>query len=162
MGWFRWSSAASRRGSVPPIVLTYPLQDWGSHFGPLGRPSSRILAEALAYLRSERQPRWDMLDLRWIPEPEIEAVESAMRGLRWNPHRGVWKLSNVADLPTTLAAYLAERPPKWRGELLRNRRRVMRVGRMEIEHYRPSRRRGRARGSRSTGRVRGLSAGRPP
>jgi len=45
--------------------LTYPLQDWGSFFGPIGPNPTATLMAAMRYLNTA--PRdWDVLDLRWV------------------------------------------------------------------------------------------------
>ncbi|MEX0586411.1 MAG: hypothetical protein WD176_07195, partial [Pirellulales bacterium] len=46
-------------------VLTYPLDNWGTWYGPIGpNPSSTMLA-AMQHLR-RHQRDWDMIELRWV------------------------------------------------------------------------------------------------
>ena len=46
-------------------VLTYPLDNWGSFYGPIGRNPAAALKAAMEYVHSA--PRdWDMIELRWL------------------------------------------------------------------------------------------------
>ncbi len=52
-----------RLGSVR--VLTYPLHDWGSFYGPIGPNPTATLIAGLGHVRRTRAD-WDLLDLRWV------------------------------------------------------------------------------------------------
>jgi CelD/BcsL family acetyltransferase involved in cellulose biosynthesis len=57
-------------------VLTYPLDDWSTWYGPIGpNPASTMLA-AMQHIR--RTPRdWDMMELRWVPDDGTQGGKTA-------------------------------------------------------------------------------------
>jgi CelD/BcsL family acetyltransferase involved in cellulose biosynthesis len=132
----------TRLGSVR--VLTYPLDDWGSFYGPIGPQPEATLAAGLAHVR--RTPRdWDILELRWIDPagPYGRQTERAMRAAGFQACRSVWDYTAVIDLNGGWGAYLAGRSSKWRSNLRRTERRLGRQGRVDYLRYRP---RGQAHG----------------
>ena len=60
-------------------MLTYPLQDWATFFGPIGPNPSATLVAGLRHVR--QTPRnWDVLDLRWV---DVEAPTWAAPNVPW-------------------------------------------------------------------------------
>ena len=49
-------------------VLTYPLADWGSFYGPIGPYPTATLIAGLGHIR-RTEADWDLIDLRWIDGP---------------------------------------------------------------------------------------------
>jgi len=119
-------------------VLTYPLADWGSFFGPLGPAPEATLTAGLRYVREARRD-WDLLELRWI-DPDAghrQMTEAAMRCAGLQAHATVWNRTAVVDLAGAWEDYLAARPAKWRNNLRRAERRLREQGKLEVVHYRP-------------------------
>ena len=52
----------------PVRVLTYPLHDWGSFYGPIGPEPAATLAAAMGHIRRTARD-WDLIDLRWDRAP---------------------------------------------------------------------------------------------
>ena len=119
-------------------VLTYPLHDWGSFYGPIGPQPDATLAAGLAHVR--RTPRdWDILELRWIDPggPDSRRTEQAMRAAGFHACKSVWDRTAMIDLEGGWDAYLAGRTGKWRNNLRRTERRLGRQGRVDYLRYRP-------------------------
>jgi CelD/BcsL family acetyltransferase involved in cellulose biosynthesis len=120
-------------------VLTYPLSDWASFYGPIGEDSYSTLAAGLAHVR--RAPRdWDLLELRWVDPSagQADAVERAMRDAGFRPCRSVWNRTAVIDLGGSWEDYLNGRPVKWRKNLRRSERLLARQGELRYVRYRPA------------------------
>ncbi|EAQ80027.1 GNAT family N-acetyltransferase [Blastopirellula marina] len=118
-------------------VLTYPLADWGSYYGPIGSDGAATLAVGLRYLAQSRRD-WDLLDLRWI---EMEAVdrgrtENAFRLAGMSSLVTPWKEISIVDLPNSWESYLETRKPKFRQNVRRLIRRGETTG-IEFVRYRP-------------------------
>ncbi|MFI4875156.1 MAG: GNAT family N-acetyltransferase, partial [Blastopirellula sp. JB062] len=120
-------------------VLTYPLSEWGSSYGPLGMERSKALSAACRHIRETRRD-WDLFDLRWLSVEDVEEdlTYGAMAGGGLVAQRGVWNETSLIDVPDTWEKYLASRSPKFRSEIRRKTRRIQRQGRMELVRYRPA------------------------
>jgi CelD/BcsL family acetyltransferase involved in cellulose biosynthesis len=122
----------------PVRVLTYPLHDWGSFYGPIGPKPYETLAAGLAHVR--RTPRdWDLLELRWIDAGGVEAdlTALAMRAAGLQAQGTVWDRTAVVEIDGSWRAYLAGRTSKWRNNLRRTERKLAGLGRVEHLRYRP-------------------------
>ena len=99
----------------PLTLLTWPLDSWGSFYGPIGPRSAETLAEALDYLR-EAPRDWDALDLRWqgVPGVDVAELAQAMRGCGYQGQITQHNETAVIDLGGTWEEYLASRPKLWR------------------------------------------------
>ena len=126
----------TRLGSVR--VLTYPLHDWGSFYGPVGPEPEATLAEAMTYVRSSKRD-WDILELRWVESNCMDggSVQRAMRSAGLRCYETVWDNTAVVDLSESWASYFASRPAKWRNNLRRCQKRLNASGHLTFVHYRP-------------------------
>ena len=119
-------------------VLTYPLHDWGSFYGPVGPNPTATLYAALRHVR--RTPRrWDMLDLRWIGHEGCDnsRVAVAMQAAGLPARHSVWKEIAVVEMTGDWERYLASRSSKFRNNLRRCQKRVEELGGVEFQRYRP-------------------------
>jgi len=122
-------------------VLGYPLDDWGSFYGPIGPEPAQTLQAVLDYLRSG-PAEWDLLELRWI-SPEDEAAgwtRQALAGAGLKAIRTLWDQTAVVDLADGQAGwqrYVASRSAKWRGNLRRAEKKLAALGPVEYVRYRP-------------------------
>lgn len=120
-------------------VLTYPLHDWGTFYGPIGPNSAATLATCFRHLQS--MPRdWDLFDLRWVNREEVDQdrTPTALE-IAGFPCRGtIWGTSSLIDFPATWGKYLLSRTPKFRNNLLRARRGADSAGEISFERYRPA------------------------
>ena len=116
-------------------VLTYPMSDWGTWYGPVGPHQTASLLLALQHL--QHTPRdWDMLDLRWVGKRS--AVDRIMRVAGWQPHQSPYQQTSVirfqgTDWPT----YLTGLPKKWRHEIGRQGRVLEREYTVSFQRHRP-------------------------
>ncbi|MGY8770287.1 MAG: hypothetical protein ACKVH8_17865 [Pirellulales bacterium] len=65
----------TRLGSLR--VLTYPLADWGSFFGPVGPNPTATLLAGMQYI-SQTKRDWDLLDLRWVDDSQVDHDRSSI------------------------------------------------------------------------------------
>ncbi|MCG6156274.1 GNAT family N-acetyltransferase [Rubinisphaera margarita] len=81
--------SATRLG--PVRVLTYPLDNLGNWYGPIGPNSAATLAACLRYLSGNRQG-WDLLDLPYIDRDRVDLARTAtsMRNIGWKPVERAW------------------------------------------------------------------------
>lgn len=111
----------------PIRVLTYPLDEWGDQFCPVGASQTAILAMAMRHIAAT--PRtWDVFEPRWIPTDRIDRgrTQMAMALAGFEPVNITERKSSLIDLHTleNWEAYLATRTKKVRHELRRHLRRV--------------------------------------
>ena len=65
-------------------VLTYPLDNWGTWYGPIGPNPAATMLAAMQHIR--RTPRdWDMIELRWVADDATAGGKTA-RALRVAGH----------------------------------------------------------------------------
>jgi len=127
----------------PVCVLTYPLDDWGSFYGPIGPNPTATLLAGLQHLRA--MPRdWDLLDFRWVdPRFDRGRTTSAMQATGFWPGNQSWACSSVVDLSAGWEDYWKSRTRKWRHNVSRLHRRLAERGRVSYVRHRPE---GRAAG----------------
>ena len=121
-------------------VLTYPLNDWGVWYGPIGPNTTACLYMAVQHLN--QTPRdWDILDLRWVDpagtDPSSSAV--AMQAGGWQVQQSDYQHSTILEMADTdWETYRAGLPIKYRQELGRQQRLLQRDYQVEIERHRPA------------------------
>lgn len=131
----------TERGHLGPVrVLTYPLDNWGAWYGPIGPSQTASLALAMKHL-TEGPRTWDVFEPRWTAHQSTDhgRTEHAMR---------------IAGLPATVRAegatsvidlepfadwdgYLASRKRKTRHEVRRQRRQLERDHTVGFVRHRP-------------------------
>src|SRR5690606_8815102 len=127
---------STRVGSVR--VLTYPLEGWGSFYGPIGSDVTATLLAGLGHLRrSERD--WDLLDLRWVDRQgrDFGRTQRAMEAVGFHPHRQPWTQVSLVDLAGGWDGYWKSRPRKWRRNVRWNERRLSQHGELRFVRHRP-------------------------
>ncbi len=130
-------SEKTRVGSVR--VLTYPLQDWGWFYGPIGPNPTATLTAAMHYLKSE--PRdFDIIDLRWTNTEESDRgrTSRAMDAADLTATKGQWAETAIVDTEGDWEEYLATRSPKLRQNCRRLLRRFEKTEGARYERYRPA------------------------
>ncbi len=121
-------------------VLTYPLSDWGSWYGPIGPNQSASMFMALRHIRDTSRD-WDMLDLRWVPAERSDgsSTNRALRAAGWNPEKSVYQESSVIRMTDTdWDSYFAGRSKKWRSETRRQLRALQRDSEVKFLRHRPA------------------------
>jgi CelD/BcsL family acetyltransferase involved in cellulose biosynthesis len=118
--------------------LTYPLDFWGSFYGPVGPKPDEVWAAALDYFRST--PRdWDVLEPRWVgivPE-ECCRLQELLREAGMEPVVTSFDSTAVIDLVGTWDEYYNQRTAKWRNNYRRWSRRLAELGEASYLRYRP-------------------------
>ena len=122
----------------PVRVLTYPLHDWGSMYGPIGADPATTLAAGLEHVRHAHRD-WDMVELRWVDATGTDGgrTEDAMRNAGFQSYKTIWNRTAVVDLTGTWDEYMARWPSKWRTDLRRSERRLNEQGELSHVRYRP-------------------------
>ncbi|MGQ9504850.1 MAG: hypothetical protein ACUVQR_08065, partial [Thermogutta sp.] len=75
---------SSRLGTLR--VLTYPLDNWGDFYGPIGPNPTATLLTALRYI-AEGERDWNAVDLRWVDRERCDhdRTPAAMRQVGLKP-----------------------------------------------------------------------------
>ena len=119
-------------------VLTYPLHDWGSFYGPIGPDPGITLAAGLEHVRRSRRD-WDILELRWVGAAGTDPVhtERAMREAGFQAYQTIWDRTAVVDLSENWNAYFASRNAAWRNNFHRRQKKLARQGELRFLRHRP-------------------------
>ena len=119
-------------------VLTYPLQDWGIWFGPIGPNVAATMMMAMRHIQST--PRdWDMIELRWTNDSRSDRARTlrAMRAVGFRPQRAAYQRTSVVGLHGDWTRYWATRSSKWRNNVRRAAKRLGEFGPVEYLRHRP-------------------------
>lgn len=119
----------------PIRVLGYPLDDWGTFYGPIGPNPTATLAVGMAYVQQTRRD-WDLLDLRNVDASNCDfgRTPGAMRLAGMQPYKQAWGEGAVVETDGTWGEYWQSRTRKWCHNVRRCQRRLAELG--EITHYR--------------------------
>lgn len=130
----------TERTRVGPVrVLTYPLADWGSFYGPIGRNPAATLVAAMRHL-AETPRDWDLLDMRWVDAEGCDRHRT-QRAMQWAGFQGiehVWRQCAQVEITGTWDDYLATRSSRFRNNLRRAMKRTDALGDIRYVHHRPS------------------------
>lgn len=125
VGWFR--------------MLTFPLHNWGSFYGPIGPDPGLALTAALEHVR--KTPRdWDVLELRWqgAPGTEPQNTQQAMRTAGFQGYGTVWNRTAVVDIDGPWESYWAARKGAWLRRFHRAERKLAERGEISYVRHRPA------------------------
>lgn len=128
-----------RHGLGTARVLTYPLDGWGSWYGPIGADPAVTMLGAMRYLR--HAPRdWDLVDLPWTAPASRDGgrVARSLRVVGMLSNESSHQVISHIDLTGGWDAYLASRSRKSRHEFRRVLRRVFELGDVEYIRHRPA------------------------
>ena len=120
-------------------VLTYPLDAWGSFYGPIGPDPNRALAAALDHVK--RTPRdWDLLELRWQGAigTDPAQVRQVMRDAGFSAYATVWDSTAMVDLAGDWDSYWGSRKTTWLQRYRACERKLSRHGEITHVRYRPA------------------------
>lgn len=120
-------------------VLTYPLSDWGTWYGPIGPNPAACLFMAMRHLQNT--PRdWDILDLRWTDSPSEtnDPTKRAMAAADLPAERSDYQETSIVQMEgTDWETYHSGLSKKWRHELGRQQRGLERDFDVQFERHRP-------------------------
>ncbi len=122
----------------PVRVLTYPLADWGSFYGPLGCNPTASLVACFRALQGRKRD-WDLLDLRWVNQFELDQGRTpvALEATGFPAQSRVWRTTAVIDFAGSWQQYLATRTSKFRNNLRRAESAAAEAGNLTFQRYRP-------------------------
>jgi CelD/BcsL family acetyltransferase involved in cellulose biosynthesis len=120
-------------------ILTYPLNDWGTFFGPVSAEPGIVISAALRHVaRTARD--WDLIDLRWVDEaaPEFLAIGEAFRqagfAFRTRPRMEV----RLVRMNHSWDDYVESRSRNWRRQVRRDIEQLENFGEVELRRFRPA------------------------
>ncbi len=119
-------------------VLTYPLHDWGTFFGPIGPNPTATLTLAMQHIR--QTPRtWDLLDIRWVNRDEHDHLRTrwAMEHAGFVVREATWKTTSLVDFAPGWKQYWQSRSSKLRNNTYRDERNLSGAGSVKLVRYRP-------------------------
>ena len=119
-------------------VLTYPLNDWGPYYGPIGPQPKETLRAGLEYLQNRKRD-WDLLDLRWTPPEDRDPADtlSTLESLGMNFRTRLRHHTSIVDLTDTWDAFVKQRSKNWRSHYRRRHKRAAQAGEIQHVRYRP-------------------------
>jgi CelD/BcsL family acetyltransferase involved in cellulose biosynthesis len=120
-------------------VLTYPLDNWGTWYGPIGPNPAATMLAAMQHIRST--PRdWDMLELRWVSADATEGGKTA-RALRVAglfSEKEEYASTSIIDLPATWDEFQASKSHTLRRQFRRTLRDMFESGKAQFIRHRPA------------------------
>lgn len=120
-------------------VLTYPLDDWATFYGPVSPEPNVAIRTALKHIY-ETPRDWDVLDLRYVDQnaPEYMAIGEAFRasGSRFfvRPRMEV----RFCTMVQGWESYVETRSRNWRRQMRRDIDVLEKSGPVELLRYRPT------------------------
>lgn len=120
-------------------VLTYPLDDWGAYYGPIGANPGLLLEAGLRHVRRTRRD-WDLLELRWCGlGSRVDDASRAALAAVGLPFRTKTRdvTCHIELAGSNWEAYMASRNGKWRTNSRRWRRKIEELGQHEFVRVRP-------------------------
>jgi CelD/BcsL family acetyltransferase involved in cellulose biosynthesis len=119
-------------------VLTYPLDNWSTWYGPIGpNPASTMMA-AMQHIRTT--PRdWDMIELRWVPADSTQGGKTAraLRVANMFSEKQEYQWTSIVDLPATWDEFLSGKSQSLRRQFRRTLRDLFADGTAEYVRHRP-------------------------
>lgn len=119
-------------------VLTYPLDNWSTWYGPIGPNPAATMMAAMQHLR--RTPRdWDMIELRWVADEATQGGKTAraMRVAGLLSEKQEYQTTSIVDLPATWDEYLSSKSQSLRRQFRRTLRDLFADGHAEYIRHRP-------------------------
>jgi CelD/BcsL family acetyltransferase involved in cellulose biosynthesis len=129
-----------RRRIGSPRVLSHPLDDWGSFYGPIGPDPTTTLLAGVAHVRRTKRD-WDLIELAWTDASGSDAGRTRMAmtaaGLKVSAER--WQPCALVELTAfnSWDAYWATRTSRWRNNVRRSEKKLATRGEISYVRYRP-------------------------
>jgi len=119
-------------------TLTYPLDDWGGFYGPVGNGPTATLLSALRHVADSSRD-WDMIDLRWVDGRRTDGMRTpaAMRQVGMQPIAQPWMEYPLIETARGWDALQRTRPPHRRREMERQLRRLRERHNVRFVRHRP-------------------------
>ncbi|MCA9146689.1 MAG: GNAT family N-acetyltransferase [Planctomycetales bacterium] len=127
------NSCRTRAGAVR--MLGYPLDGWGTRYGPIGENRQAILSAGLTHLRKTARD-WDVLELNWMSSDNLAAATVAFSDLRVWPQVFAGSEVSLVDLTHPWNEYWTSLSSKHRNNVRRAEKRLATLGEVEMLHTR--------------------------
>jgi CelD/BcsL family acetyltransferase involved in cellulose biosynthesis len=139
VGIVPWCVRTERRRVGRVRILTYPLADWGTFYGPLGPDPRTAVRAALCHV-AETPRDWDMIDLRWVDEAASEflATGEAFREAGFDYRARPRMEVRFCRFAEGWDAYLASRSRNWRRKMKYDIESLEKTGAVQLVRYRPA------------------------
>jgi CelD/BcsL family acetyltransferase involved in cellulose biosynthesis len=120
-------------------VLTYPLEDCGTWYGPIGPNPAATMLAAMQHIR--RTPRdWDMIELRWVADDGTQGGKTA-RALRvagMLSEKKPYQTTSIVELPDSWDQFIATKSRSVRHQFRRQLRHAFDEAKAEFVRHRPA------------------------
>lgn len=144
------SVAAKPIGIVPLIVktvktpvgnlrvLTYPMDGWGTFYGPIGPYPAATLSGAMRYLQESRRD-WDAIDLRPIDTETFDRdrTPNAMRGRGFQSYKQEYRDNSIVEIQGDWLDYWIDRSDQLRRRYQSAEKSLSGLGTVRYVRYRP-------------------------
>jgi CelD/BcsL family acetyltransferase involved in cellulose biosynthesis len=119
-------------------ILTYPIHDWGTWYGPIGPNPSATMFMAMQHIHDTARD-WDLMELRWTDAQRSDRSTTlrAMRAAGFRPRGSGHHHVSTIQFDGDWESYLAGKKSKWRSELKRQIRTIEKCGPIGFVRYRP-------------------------
>ena len=119
-------------------VLTFPLEDWGMWYGPIGRNTAATWLLAARHIASSRRD-WDTIRLRWIDAEASQQnrVRHALQMAGMTTRSNDYQRTAFIEVAGSWDDYLKQLKGKTRHELRRTLRRTEEMPEAEYVRHRP-------------------------
>jgi CelD/BcsL family acetyltransferase involved in cellulose biosynthesis len=124
-------TSATRGGAVR--ILGYPLDGWGTRYGPISADSRAIMAAGLDHLQHTRR-EWDVLELDWTPQDDCPAALAALEQAGFQTQSFARDDISLVDLSTSWDEYWMSRDGKHRNNVRRAEKKLAKLGDVELRH----------------------------
>ena len=122
-------------------VLGYPLDNWGTLYGPISSDPQATLTAALEYV-ALRPRDWDLLELRWVDtdNDDDRRTASAFAAAGLTAAEEPWQCRAIVALDQFSGwnDYWLSRSGRWRSNVRRAEKKLAAGGRVEHVRYRPA------------------------
>ena len=119
-------------------VLTYPLDNWSTWYGPIGPNPAATMMAAMQHVR--RTPRdWDMIELRWVADEGVQGGRTArsLRIANMLSDKQEYQETSFVDVPETFEAFLASKSNSLRRQFRRSLKELFVERKAEYVRHRP-------------------------
>jgi CelD/BcsL family acetyltransferase involved in cellulose biosynthesis len=120
-------------------VLTYPLDDCGTWYGPIGPNPAATMLAAMQHIR--RTPRdWDMIELRWVADDGTQGGRTA-RALRvagMFTEKQPYQTTSILELPQSWDNFATTKSRSVRHQFRRQLRHAFEEANAEYIRHRPA------------------------
>ncbi len=122
-------------------VLTYPLDHWGSFYGPIGPHTRATMLAGLSHVRGSARD-WDFIELPWVDATGCDQgrTRSALKHAGLGVLDERWQPSALVDLTANggWQTYWASRTSRWRNNVRRSEKKLAQQGDVKYVRYRPT------------------------